>query len=175
MSPERGQVEKPQTPKSGQMDSGKVCGRIVSDVEMEDTMSTRLLKTEDVRALRESAYVETATPRCVRFTTEFKQLTFEELHKGKTIRQIFEENGLDVQVLGEKRLENFRASVEQQADREEGFVDQRKNNKRQPAKDSEEDLRKKLRQVEHRLRYLEQENDFLKKIREAEESNCRRK
>ncbi len=138
-------------------------------------MSTRLLKREDVAKLRESMYVKTATSRCVIFTTEFKQLAYDQLHQGKTIRQIFEENGFEVEVLGAKRLENFQGSIEKQAEREEGFVDQRKNNQRKPAKDSEEDLKKKLRQMEHRLRYLEQENDFLKKIREIEETICPRK
>ncbi len=137
-------------------------------------MSTRLLKREDVAKLRESVYVKTATIRCVIFTSEFKQLAYEQLHRGKTIRQIFEENGFDIEVLGAKRLENFQSSIEKQADREEGFVDQRKNNQRKPTKE-EEDLKKKLRQMEHRLCYLEQENDFLKKIREAEEKTCPRK
>ena len=133
-------------------------------------MSTRLLKKEDVEKLRENVYVKTATTRSVIFTTEFKQLVYEQLHQGKTTRQIFKENGFDVEVLGEKRLLNFQSSIEKQAEREEGFVDKRTNNQRKPAKDSEEDLRNKLRQMEHRLRYLEQENNFLKKIRDAEET-----
>ena len=141
------------------------------------SMSTRLLSQEYVKELREHIYVKHASQREVSFTSEFKQLAYDELHKGKTIREIFTEAGFSIEKLGQKRLENFQARVEKEAEREGGFTDKRVNNHRREAETDEAKLRKRLKQLEHRVAYLEQENDFLKKIEEAEKAvkkNCRR-
>lgn len=141
-------------------------------------MSTRLLPQAYVKELREHIYVKFASQRVVNFTSEFKQLAYDELHKGKTMREIFTEAGFDTEKLGQKRLENFQANIEKAAQREDGFADKRSENHRQEAQTDEAKLLKRLRQLEHQVAYLQQENDFLKKIDEAEKAvkkNCRRK
>lgn len=141
-------------------------------------MSTRLLPREYVKELREHLYVKSATQRVVTFTPEFKQYAYDELHKGKTMREIFTEVGFDVEKLGSKRLENFQTRLEKEAEREEGFADRRSGNHRQEAQTDETKLLKRLKQLEHQVAYLQQENDFLKKIDEAEKAvkkHCRRK
>jgi transposase-like protein len=141
-------------------------------------MSTRLVPREYVKELREHLYVKSATQRVVTFTPEFKQYAYDELHKGKTTREIFTEVGFDVEKLGSKRLENFQTRLEKEAEREEGFADRRSGNHRQEAQTDETKLLKRLKQLEHQVAYLQQENDFLKKIEEAEKAvkkNCRRK
>ena len=141
-------------------------------------MSTRLLPQAYVKELREHIYVKFASQRVVNFTSEFKQLAYDELHKGKTMRKIFAEAGFDIEKLGQKRLENFQASIEKAAQSEDGFTDKRSNNHRQEAQTDEANLLKRLRQLEHQVAYLQQENDFLKKIEEAEKAvkkNCRSK
>ena len=122
--------------------------------------------------------MKSATQRVVTFTPEFKQYAYDELHKGKTMREIFTEVGFDVEKLGSKRLENFQTRLEKEAEREEGFADRRSGNHRQEAQTDETKLLKRLKQLEHQVAYLQQENDFLKKIEEAEKAvkkNCRRK
>ena len=122
--------------------------------------------------------MKSATQRVVTFTPEFKQYAYDELHKGKTTREIFTEVGFDVEKLGSKRLENFQTRLEKEAEREEGFADRRSGNHRQEAQTDETKLLKRLKQLEHQVAYLQQENDFLKKIEEAEKAvkkNCRRK
>ena len=141
-------------------------------------MSTRLLSQAYVKELREHIYVKNATQRVVNFTSEFKQLAYDELHKGKNMREIFTEAGFDVEKLGQKRLDNLQACIEKAAQREDGFADRRSNNHRHEAQTDEAKLLKRLRQLEHQVAYLQQENDFLKKIEEAEKAvkkNCRRK
>ena len=141
-------------------------------------MSTRLLSQEYVKELQEHIYVKIATQRVVTFTSEFKQLAYDELHRGKTMRQIFEEAGFDTEKLGQMRLMNFQNRLEKYSQREEGFSDKRSNNCRKEAQTDEARLRKKLSQLEHLVEYLRQENAFLKKIDEAEKAvkkNCRRK
>ena len=131
-------------------------------------MSTRLLPQDYVKELNEHAYVKTATQRAVIFTTEFKEYAYSELHKGKTTRQIFQEAGFDIEKLGQKRLENFQALVEKLGQRENGFVDLRCNNYRKENESDESKLKKRIKQLEHQVAYLQQENDFLKKIEEIE-------
>ena len=70
--------------------------------------------------------------------------------------------------LGAKRLENFRAQVMKKAAEESGFADKRKDKSLQAAPSTEAQLRKRIRELEHRNAYLEQENEFLKKIQELE-------
>lgn len=132
------------------------------------------LSKEYVKELNKNPYVRKATEWTVSFTAEFKQYAYEEMFKGKSTRDIFTEAGLDCEQLGDKRLQNFKLKLMEQAEREGGFEDQRKNNCRQEGQSAEAQLEKQIRQMEHRLAYLEQENDFLKKIREAEKK-CRRK
>lgn len=141
-------------------------------------MSTRLLPQSYVKELREHIYVKSATQRVVTFTSEFKQIAYDELHKGKTIREIFAESGFDVEKLGTQRLNNFQTRLEGYAQRGDGFADKRSGNFRHEAQTDEAKLLKRLKQLEHQVAYLQQENDFLKKIDEAEKAvkkNCRRK
>lgn len=122
------------------------------------------LPKEYVKELNESPYVQKATEWCVTFTTEFKQYAYEEMHKGKSTRQVFEEVGFDCKKLGKKRLGNFKRHLTKQAEREEGFEDLRKYNYRKESVSSEAELKKRNQYLEHRIAYLEQENDFLKKL-----------
>ena len=141
-------------------------------------MSTRLLPQAYVKELQEHIYVKYASQRNVNFTPEFKRFAYDELHKGKTTRDIFIEAGFDVEKLGQKRLDNFQLRLEKESQREGGFADKRSENCRREAQTDEANLLKRLKQLEHQVAYLQQENDFLKKIDEAEKAvkqNCRRK
>ena len=129
---------------------------------------------EFVKELNKNPYVLKATEWSVTFTAEFKQLAYDEYYRGKSTKEIFTEAGFDCEKLGDKRLQNFRNKMMAQAERECGFEDQRKYNNRKEAQSTEAQLEKKIKQLEHRLAYLEQENDFLKKIQEAEKK-CKRK
>lgn len=137
-------------------------------------MSRHLLSKDFVKELNENQNVEKATEWVVHFTSEFKQKAYEEIYRGKSIREIFTEAGLDCEKLGRKRLDNFKSLLIQQANREEGFEDKRKDNCRKEAQSTEVQMEKKIKQLEHRLAYLEQENDFLKKIREAEKAGAKK-
>lgn len=141
-------------------------------------MSKKLLTREQIKKLQENPYVRSVTPRVISFTPEFKKWAYDQMHYGKPIQRVFEEAGFDIEIIGKKRMENFRALVEKAAERGEGFADLRQNNHRHEAASTEAQLAKRLRQLEHQVAYLQQENDFLKKIQEAEEaevSKCRRK
>lgn len=132
------------------------------------------MSKEYVKELNKNPYVQKATEWTVSFTAEFKQYAYDEIFRGKSTREIFTEAGFDCEKIGDKRLQNFKLKLMEQAGRECGFEDQRKNNSRKKSQSTEAELEKKIKQLEHRLAYLEQENDFLKKIQEAEKK-CKRK
>ena len=128
------------------------------------------LPKEYVKDLNEHRYVEQATEWSVSFTAEFKQLAYDEYYRGKSMREIFTEAGFDVEKLGEKRIQNFRSHLMEKADDEAGFADKRKEKSIQAPLSTEAQMMKRIRELEHRNAYLEQENDFLKKIQELEKA-----
>ena len=121
-----------------------------------------------VRELNEHRYVEKATAWSVTFTAEFKQLAYQEYYRGKSMREIFTDAGFDIDKLGIKRIENFRNTLIRQASEDNGFVDKRKDKGLQQPPGTEAQMMKRIRELEHRNAYLEQENEFLKKIQELE-------
>jgi len=133
-------------------------------------MGTKLpIPKEYVEKLNAHPCVENATEWTVSFTPEFKQKVYEEYYAGKSICQIFTEVELDVSVLGTKRLQNFRSHLIKKADKNNGFEDERKANGHKEPQSTESQMAKRIRELEHRNAYLEQENDFLKKIQKLEE------
>ena len=129
---------------------------------------------ELVKKLNENPNVKKATEWTVSFTAEFKQRAYDEYYAGKSMRQIFAEAGLDVEDLGDQRIQNFRNKLIENASRESGFEDGRKRNSRKEAQSTEAQMAKRIRELEHRNAYLKQENEFLKKIQSLEEG-CGRK
>lgn len=127
------------------------------------------LPKEYVQELNEHRYVENATEWTVTFTEEFKRKAYEEYTHGKSIRTIFTEVGFDVKILGTYRLQNFRNAIVNKADEEAGYADKRKDRSLQAPLSTEAQMMKRIRELEHRNAYLEQENEFLKKIHVLEE------
>ena len=125
---------------------------------------------EYVKQLNEHPYVEKATEWTVCFTAEFKQLAYDEYYRGKSMREIFTETGFDVEKLGDKRIQNFRSHLMEKAAEKTGFADKRKDKSLQAPPSTQAQMMKRIRELEHRNAYLEQENDFLKKIQKLEKA-----
>ena len=128
------------------------------------------LPKEYVKELNEHRYVEQATDWSISFTAEFKQLAYDEYYRGKSMREIFTEAGFDTAKLGEKRIQNFRNKLMAKANERTGFSDKRRDKSLQAPPSTEAQMMKRIRELEHRNAYLEQENDFLKKIQELEKA-----
>ena len=128
------------------------------------------ISKEYVKELQEHPYVAKATEWTVSFTPEFKKMAYSEYCSGKSMREIFTNAGFDIGKLGIKRLENFRNKLFARAEKDTEFEDKRKNNCRKEPQSTEAQMAKRIRDLEHRNAYLEQENDFLKKIRAVEEA-----
>lgn len=130
-------------------------------------MSKKLFTEQELQELNKIAYVEKATQKSVKFTVEFKLHFLEEYAKGTVAKVIFEKAGINPTVLGDKRIEQCTSRWRRQGKRENGLTDGRAQNKGRPVKDgalkgtSIEDLNA-------RIKYLEIENQFLKKLQEIE-------
>lgn len=77
---------------------------------------------------------------------------------------IFKKYGFDLNVLGENRRSSFVKRVKKQSKRIEGFKDLRKENTGRPSTKelSESEI---IERLKHENKILQQENDFLKRIR----------
>ena len=138
-------------------------------------MGKKALTTEEITSLRESPYVASVLSGRISFTPEFKGMAFEELKKGKSMRDIFQENGIDPMILGDNRVVGFAAKLRANAGREEGFTDLRVHNSRKPKYDKEDrSLSERVELLERDLAYARQEMDFIRRIH-AMDQEARRK
>jgi hypothetical protein len=128
----------------------------------------KLFSTEEIEHLQSNRNVQYVSATTVRFTEEFKHRFYQQWKHGKTARQLFEENGIDPEVLGVKRIEGFCYKMNKQAKRDEGFADLRERNYRRPPKKGDESIEVRMKQLEHELAYTRQEVEFLKKLQAAD-------
>lgn len=120
--------------------------------------------TEEQQAeLRKNPYIKKVSDKSITYTTEFRELFANEYRAGKSPSQILVECGIDHRLLGRRRKDALVKMVRKCEIRIDGFEDTRKGNSGRPGtKDLTETER--ISKLEHRIKYLEQENEFLKKI-----------
>ena len=132
-------------------------------------MAKKPLNAEEIAELRSSPYVASIVGNRINFTPEFKRTAYDQITGGKTMREVFEEHGIDPEILGDARIWAFTQKLRAKADREEGFADLRGQNMRKTAKETKEQtLAARVEQLEHELAYTRQEVEFLKKIHTAD-------
>jgi transposase len=132
-------------------------------------MSKKIFTQREVKILSDNPHVKSVSPKGITYTEEFKRIFIAENEKGKPPRQIFEENGFEVEMLGMARVESsgrrWRAAY-----RDNGVVglrDTRKGNSGRPS-DKELSLEEKYARLEAENNLLKAENELLKKIDFAE-------
>jgi transposase len=118
---------------------------------------------EQQEELRKNPYIKNVSEKAITYTTEFRELFANEYRAGKAPSQILIGCGIDHQLLGKRRRDALVAMVKKCEIRVYGFEDTRKGNSGRP---STKDLTEveRISKLEHRIKYLEQENEFLKKI-----------
>jgi len=67
-------------------------------------MSKKLFTNEEIRLLSKNKYIKNITSKGITYTDEFKRIFISENSNGKLPRQIFEECGFDVDILGMYRI-----------------------------------------------------------------------
>jgi len=126
-------------------------------------MSQILFDNEAIQLLERNPYVKRVSKKAITYSDEFKEKFMLEYEAGKYPTQIFRDAGFDIDVLGKDRIQNFKKHCKKMAVREDGFTDTRKTNSGRPTT-REFSLEEQLERLKHKIKYLEQENEFLKKI-----------
>ena len=126
-------------------------------------MSNILFDEEQQKQLRANHWVKSVTEKSMSFTEDFKVYFINEYNLGKLPKQIFKDAGFDINMLGDKRIEQCTARYKRQNKRIEGFHDTRANNSgrrigKELSIDEENELLKKQNAK------LQQELEFLKKM-----------
>lgn len=117
---------------------------------------------EQICELSKNPYIQRVSTTTITYTRELKEKFGEEYRAGRTPSQILINMGIDPCVLGKRRRDSLVQRIKQYALRAEGCEDTRKFN---PGRLSTKNLSptEKIKQLEQKLAYLKQENEFLKK------------
>ncbi len=129
-------------------------------------MKRRAFTAEEIAQLANNPYTYTVTAKHIRFTQAFKQRFWSEYCKGRSPRQIVRDCGYDAELLGDGRIEGLQRTIKKEALATDGFT-------RMPVPRQEETLdsmagsqspEKRIRELENKVKYLDQQMEFLKKI-----------
>ena len=127
-------------------------------------MGTNYFTDEQLRLLEENPYVVKASKKSITYSEEFKELYWIDYQNGMQPIEIFKKYGFDPYALGSRRRDNFTNRLKKQAAREDGFKDTRSKNSGRPST-KELSLEVQLERLKHKNEVLQQENDFLKRVR----------
>ncbi len=126
---------------------------------------TKNFTEEEIAELSVNPYVKKVSKTTITYTQEFRELFVAEYEKGKTPSQILRENGFDPKAFGKERIHSMSRNFRNMAKRGSGMADTRKGHSGPKKQDgtglTPED---EIKRLKHRIKYLEQENEFLKKI-----------
>jgi transposase-like protein len=128
-------------------------------------MPKKFFNEMETKKLSNNPYVKSVSSKSITYTDEFKRIVVAENENGKLPRQIFEENGFDVEVLGIVRVQRA-ASRWRIAFNESGVFglqDKRKGKSGRPTQ-KEFTLEEKNARLEAQIQLLRAENELLKKL-----------
>jgi transposase len=141
-------------------------------------MSKNIFNEFQIKELEKNPNVLSASERSMSYNPEFKLKAVMDYKNGKAPSQIFIEHGFDLDMIGKKQpqrcLKRWRDSFERFG--EEGFLTERRG-KGSTGRPSSKQLsvEEKLKKAEARIKFLEAENDFLKKLEELERQALKKK
>lgn len=126
-------------------------------------IGNRYFTDEQLKDLLKNPYIKSASSKAITYTEEFRAYFVSEYESGKPPSVILKNCGFDVKALGEDRIKNLTRRFKNMKKREAGFSDARQNSSGRP---STRDLTadEQIARLQHQVKYLKQENEFLKKI-----------
>jgi transposase-like protein len=117
---------------------------------------------EQQQVLKSNKYIKSVSEKAITYTVEFKEKFLEEYNSGKFPRDIIRDIGINPDILGKSRIKNLTNRIKKNNDRLDGQIDTRKTNSGRPRTAHLTD-EEKIKRLEQKLAYLNQENEFLKK------------
>jgi transposase len=128
-------------------------------------MSKKIFTEKEIKLLSDNPYVKSVSSKGITYADEFKRIFIAENEKGKLPRQIFEESGFDIDIIGLERIQSSGKRWRKQY-RENGVYglkDTRKESSGRPL-GRELSLEEKFKRLEAQNNLLKAENELLKKI-----------
>lgn len=128
-------------------------------------MSKKMFTYKEIKQLSNNSNVKSVSSKAITYTDAFKQLFILENNKGKFPREIFEECGFDVNVIGMQRIESsgkrWRASYQ-----ENGILGLQDTRSQASGRALKRELttEEKYTRLEAQNALLRAENELLKKI-----------
>ena len=141
-------------------------------------MSKIIFNEIQIKLLESNPNVDHVSERSISYTPDFKIRAVKENFNGKGPVQIFIEHGFDLQVIGSEKpkqcLKRWRKTFNQFG--EDGFLTERRG-KGSTGRPSSKQLtvEESLKKAEARIKYLEAELEFLKKLDELERQGSKKK
>jgi transposase len=129
-------------------------------------MSKKVFTEKEIEILSNNPFVKSVSSKGITYTDDFKHLFIAQNEKGKLPREIFEECGFDIDIVGLKRVQSsgkrWRAAY-----RENGLGGLKDNRTENSGKPSERELslEEKYARLDAQNNLLKAENELLKKIR----------
>lgn len=132
-------------------------------------MAKKIFTTKEIETLSTNPYVKSVSTKGITYTDEFKQIYITQSDNGKSAREIFEDCGFDIEIIGMERVrsarDRWRAAYSKNG--LDGLQDTRRGNSGRPReRELTPDEKYSRLQVENNL--LKAEIELLKKIRFAE-------
>ncbi len=138
-------------------------------------MSNKIFTEKEIELLSRNQYVKNVSMKGITYTDEFKRIFVAAYAEGKFPREIFEDHGFDINILGMRRVKSsgnrWRTAYEK--DGICGLNDTRKGNSGRP-KDKELSIEEKYLRLKAQNNLLKAECELLKKI-DMMERGLRRK
>jgi len=119
---------------------------------------------EQVQQLNMNPYVKKASNKSITYTDDFKITFTKKYLEGNPPSVILREMGFNPRILGKKRIDRFVGNIYKYKARGDDFSDQRGINSGRPSLKEELTDKERIARLEHKIKYLKQENEFLKKI-----------
>jgi len=120
-------------------------------------MTNKKFTEEEMNRLKASMYVLDVSQSIVHFSAEFKEKFWEGILSKKEPREIVEELGIDPDILGKNRLNGLKSMISGEVRSGKGFRDQ-------ITYGSQISPEARIKYLEQRIAYKDQEIEFLKKI-----------
>jgi putative transposase len=132
-------------------------------------MSKITFSTKEIKTLQKNSNVQHVSERAITYTDSFKNRFMDEYLAGKLPRQIFKENGFDVEVIGMKRIEQSAHRWKKAYEKNGliGLTDSRKTGSGRPLK-RELTPSELIERQEARIKLLEGQVELLKKLEATE-------
>ena len=128
-------------------------------------MSKTIFNDEQLIELKCNPYVKRASNRNITYTNEFKEHFINCYNQGVSPLVIFTDAGFNVDVLGRTRINESSKRWRRQSKRVEGLKDTREgNNRGGRPKTKFATPEERIKHLENKLKYLEAENELLKKL-----------